>query len=182
MRADLGTSSELVKENGREPMFTSSPFKIYGSWAWSHDGNVFVWRDGRSPYFNPVMLWKNSLGFVSPPPFRPGSTIQLELRVPGRAGDAYQMAVSMATSPMLQDPKTGLIIPLAVDPLLLASVQPCPLFHNFSGVLDAQGLAQASATVPKDPRLVGFVFYAAFVTTQAGRIQYVSDEVRIEIE
>lgn len=93
---------------------------------------------------------------------RIGTTITLELNVPGDAGLGYIMGASLERYGLsLPD---GRPVPLSPDPLLVLSLSGYPGFQNFIGGLDTAGHATASAALPNDQNLVGIAFHFAALT------------------
>jgi hypothetical protein len=91
----------------------------------------------------------------------PGGTLTMNLR--GQtAGLTYQAACSLSNSPGI--PVDSRRIPLTPDSLMIASFVFPTVFANFAGVLDGTASAQAQINFPPDPALVGFSFFAGFVT------------------
>ena len=85
----------------------------------------------------------------------------------GNAGGAqFALAASLSTVPGTRI-ATGVILPLTVDPVLLASIQTPSVFAGFLGRLDSKGNATATLNVPSIISLRGIRLHFAFVTRNA---------------
>ncbi|MCR9244026.1 MAG: N-acetylmuramoyl-L-alanine amidase [bacterium] len=92
-----------------------------------------------------------------------GQRLNLELAMPGEAGQLYQLLVSEGNDIGIPLPG-GNLIPLRPGFLIGSSLDPGnPLYGNFLGLLDASGRASAWVDVPNLGFLNGFeVWFAAF--------------------
>jgi len=98
---------------------------------------------------------------------RPGGTVDFTLKSTADGGLPYQLGTSLGTGPIPIDTRK---LGLSPDALLVVSVGgTLPfVFANYSGLLDAQGLAQAKLNIPAIPALVGLRPSTAFLTLKAG--------------
>ncbi len=106
------------------------------------------------------------------PPANPGTTQQYVMR--GNPGDSFQAALSLGNSGIPLG--AAGTIPLSLDPLLQTSLN----FRAFAGTLDANGDGSFTFFIPSIPALVGFRYYAAFVTINAG-ITGISNDHQVTI-
>ncbi len=153
--------------------------------AWSRDGNVCVWIDDGRLMGHRAMVWRHSIRFGSNHPVPPGGVLNIDLEAAGAGGHAYYMAASLATSPPIPiqiKPGKRHEVPLAFDPLFLASWNLPSIFRNFVGLLDSGGRARAAIAVPGNARLKGVSFFVAYVTIDARpNVTHVSRAQRIRI-
>jgi hypothetical protein len=116
---------------------------------------------------------------------RPGVTVPLALSAPRAPGRAYHVALSFSTSPGIPL-AGGRLIPLSVDPLMLASIMVGPpIFNQFFGVLDGSGSATARLAVPNQGALIGVQFhagFAAFDRAAPGGVLTFSDAVPLKVQ
>jgi glutamine amidotransferase-like uncharacterized protein len=85
----------------------------------------------------------------------------------GNSGGAeFALAASLSTVPGTRI-ATGVILPLTVDAVLLASLQTPSVFAGFFGRLDSKGKATAALNVPAIVSLRGIRLHFAFVTRDA---------------
>jgi len=104
---------------------------------------------------------------------RVGSDLGVALRAPGDPGRAYVMAAAFSKEPALQ--VQGRSIPLAPDPLFVASLTRPDLFIGFTGILDTFARGSATVRIPASGGVAGLRFYLAFVTVDgAGTLRTVS--------
>jgi len=95
----------------------------------------------------------------------PGGDKRLEFNAPLDGGLNYYAGASFASAPGLSiGCKT---IPLALDPLLLASLTAPSVFSGFRGTLDPQGNGPGVIYLPTGP-LTGLTIWVGFLTTAAG--------------
>jgi hypothetical protein len=78
-------------------------------------------------------------------------------------GLPYQVGTALGTGPIRIG---GLLLDLAPDPLLVASVSGIwpAIFQGYRGVIGANGLAAATLRIPGASVLVGYTIHSAFVT------------------
>jgi len=114
-----------------------------------------------------------------------GRTVGLSLREPSAGGLFYQVGLSFNDAPGIPLPSSR-VVPLQPDALFYLSIIPnFPLFGNFVGRLDGNGLAAAQLHIPNDRVLVGFQLYAASITFDRRApdgIRTISNAVRILIQ
>jgi hypothetical protein len=91
-----------------------------------------------------------------------GTNRNLELCSPLDAGHAYLAGAALSSTGI---PTCNGVVPLALDPLLLFSIDPTnPVFLNFAGTLDAGGMSQApSLALPNLPGIVGASFVVSYI-------------------
>jgi len=116
---------------------------------------------------------------LNPPP---GGNVTFTLRFPQDAGRSFVAAASFGIYPGIRV-ADGRIVPLNLDPLLLASVAAnSPTFVGFSGVLDGLGEARPVLNIPARSTLSGLEFLVAGVSLSGGAIGSISNPVRIRIQ
>lgn len=92
------------------------------------------------------------------------TTIDLDSQEPGRE---FWMPLALATTPAT--PIGPRHLDLAADALFWLSAGPLPGFYSgHLGKTDAQGRARATFSFPREPAFVGFRFYFAALTFEAG--------------
>ena len=110
-----------------------------------------------------------------------GSSLALQLALPGEPGAAYVLAASLGlgTLPL----PVGQIVPLRADPVLSLSLSAGPpLFVGFQGQLSAAGGANANFAVPALAALRGLDFYFSGVTASTpGLVRSVLPWVRARV-
>lgn len=105
-------------------------------------------------------------GLEAPASVAPGTTAALSVSEPAHAGRTYVLLAALSTQPSTRLPD-GSIVPLAPDPLMVASLDPqSPLFAGFQGVLDGSGRATGRFTVPPIPQLRGLDLYFSGIVLQ----------------
>ncbi len=88
-----------------------------------------------------------------------GQTLPLPLFFASRPGSIYVLAASGATQPGIALPGLG-TLPLQPDALFSSSLgQNNGIFNNFAGLLDKQGRATPSLSIPNQASLRGVSFY-----------------------
>ncbi|MBN2490839.1 MAG: hypothetical protein JXQ29_08325 [Planctomycetes bacterium] len=97
---------------------------------------------------------------------KPGTAIVFTLTASSDPGFPYQLASSLGSGPI---PFGSRQIGLSPDDLLvLSTTSKLPsVFENYSGRLDAQGVATAKLHIPNFPVLKGVHIYSAYVTLLA---------------
>ena len=116
----------------------------------------------RAPRHAPPL--PRAAGSVAPPPtLALGQANTIELAQRGAAGADYILAASFSMLPGTRI-TPQVILPLATDALLLASIQTPSVFSGFLGRLDARATATATLRVPSIGTLRGTRLYFAFVT------------------
>jgi len=89
--------------------------------------------------------------------------VQFKLRSPKAGRLPYRTALSFSDQWGIPLPGKRLL-PLAPDPLFFVSATSAlPIFGNFVGTLDATGAGTSWLDIPRDLRLLGLRFHAAFV-------------------
>jgi len=122
-------------------------------------------------YFNACIYAQNATPGI-------GSTLQLMAR--GQAGATYLAGSSLSRIGIPVG--NGQSIPLASDPLLLASLNLPATFRNYSGTLDVNGDAKLEVVIPNLASLRGLVFYTAFITqASGGQLLEISNDAQVEI-
>jgi N-acetylmuramoyl-L-alanine amidase len=93
----------------------------------------------------------------------PGGTATFTITEPAFGAAPYLLLAALATSPPTALPD-GALLPLAADPLLVASLDPANgLFAGFAGRLDAGGRAQGTFRCPAIPQLRGLDLFVSGV-------------------
>ncbi len=89
-----------------------------------------------------------------------GGTTALQMTVPSDAGLEYAMVLALGQSPPSQIPD-GRFLPLALDFLSAYTFVPGNMFLGSPlGVLDAQGRATTTLSIPNHPGYLGFTLFA----------------------
>ncbi len=113
----------------------------------------------------------------------PGGNVALAFEAPGNAGLAYVAGMSTQTSPGIRvDRRT---IPLAVEPLLVASLSGGSPWTGFRGTVPPTGSTTATVRIPPVQALRGTMLYVAFVVLDSASpsgIRGISNAVRIRVE
>jgi len=155
--------------------FCWSPFRDeiawLGSWGVPPRWDVFKTSTGLSPI-------PSIIGTMEP-----GSTNTVRIRDGAQANLPYMIGASFASEPGIPTPRGT--IPLALDPLLMASLSGNPFFQRFQGVLDGTGRVDALFTLPLDATWVGtriFVGYITIDAAQPGGIGRISDSVPVFVQ
>lgn len=95
----------------------------------------------------------------APATVAPGGSAVLSVLEPAHAGKGYLLLAALATEPTTTLPD-GSVLPLAPDPLLVASLDPAnPLFQGFQGTLDGGGRGSGAFVMPDIPALRGLELY-----------------------
>ena len=94
-----------------------------------------------------------------------GNTINISLSASSHSNQDYIVAFSSSTNPGFTL-SNGLFIPLTPNSIFIGSIFYPSIFGltNSQGLLDSQGIAQATFTVPNIPVLAFFTIHFAFVT------------------
>lgn len=94
---------------------------------------------------------------------RPGGQVDLDLTARTSAGLAYQLGSSLGTGSITVDTRR---IDLGLDSLLVISENDLwpTVFVDYRGVIDTDGHAPASLSIPDLSPLVGTRIHTAFVT------------------
>jgi len=97
---------------------------------------------------------------------RVGTTVNLQVRADGDAGNGWLAACSLGSLPGF--PIDTRVVPLNPDLLFALSLSTPSIFDNFLGVLDGMGRGTARIHIPGVQGLVGITIYAAFVSLRPG--------------
>lgn len=101
------------------------------------------------------------------------AAIGLEVLAPAWPGRSYLLGIALSDAPGIPlsafNPADPRIVPLALDPLLLLSLQPQPFLPGFTGILDGAGRASASILPPPQILLPGFSFFASGLVLDAAQ-------------
>jgi hypothetical protein len=104
----------------------------------------------------------------SPATWPAGCPIRMTFTSPSEPLFTYYGASSFGSTPgiSLGDCRT---IPLNIDALFLLSLcGPAPVFNNYCGLLNAQGMAAVDLIPPATPALAGLDIHTSFVTVTPG--------------
>ena len=109
-----------------------------------------------------------------------GSSTPFQVSFPSSPNQTYLAAAALSNDPgiLLPDTRT---IPLALDPLLIFSTMPQPVFTGMTGTLDSQGLGTLTVNTPNDPGLSGFQFFLSAITLSGTTIQDIGTWTRITL-
>lgn len=96
-----------------------------------------------------------------------GGTVNLDLIAPADGGLPYQVGTSLGTGPITFGTR---MLNLSLDDLLVITVKNLvpAIFKNYSGFLDAGGMARADIVIPNIAALVGVRLNSAFLTLKQG--------------
>ena len=162
------------------------PFPSPGYFCWSPFRDEIAWlgRWGIPPRTD---IFKVSTGLPPIPAIigtmELGSTNTVRIRDASQASLPYVIGASFASEPGIPTPRGT--IPLALDPLLVASLSGGFFFQGFQGILDVAGRVDAYLTVPLDAALVGtriFIGYITIDSAQPGGIGRISDSVPVFVQ
>ena len=95
-----------------------------------------------------------------------GTTVTFTLMAGTDAGLPYQLGSSFGNGPIPIDTRQ---LELSPDQLLVLSVSgfATPIFQDYTGILDAQGVGTAKLNIPNLPAISNIRIYTAFVTLKA---------------
>lgn len=115
---------------------------------------------------------------------RIGQPFDLTFLSPSDAGKPYFLPFGFATSPGI-DVGLGRVVEIAPNPILAEQTSLTSIFVGTSGVLDANGTAQAQFLVPPIPALAGMDVYFAGVTFDSawlsGGVRSIADPLRLTL-
>jgi Tol biopolymer transport system component len=145
--------------------------------AFEHTGGVLV-PEGLDANGNQrdifIHEWSLSTSLLSAAQI--GQPLLIQFRARLDPGEPYVAAISLGGLPGIR--WVDRHIPLLPDVLFLASLtMPIPELSNFSGLLDLNGMAQASVAIPASPSLLNVAATIAFVTVNfsTGQIEGISN-------
>lgn len=109
----------------------------------------------------------------------PGTTLGLGLSAPAFPGTAYLMGASGSAATGIPTPYG--LVPLDLDPLLMAVDQLPQVFMGFTGTLDGAGQAAPAVAVPAVPGLSGLELFLAGVLVDGGSLPAVSGALHVVV-
>jgi len=126
-----------------------------------------TWPSGQVQYLTNLSV--NQILEVEEPKFEMtgpatvGGTTTLNMSVPGDEGLPYVLVLSLSNIP--QNLGGGVILPVQIDGLTSLTLVPGnPILPNSGGVIDPNGQASSTLTIPPLPWLAGLTIYATGVT------------------
>jgi len=126
-----------------------------------------TWPSGQVQYLTNLPV--NQILEVEEPKFEMtgpatvGGTTTLNMSVPGDEGLPYVLVLSLSNIP--QNLGGGVILPVQIDGLTSLTLVPGnPILPNSGGVIDPNGQASSTLTIPPLPWLAGLTIYATGVT------------------